>query len=104
MSATPTQKSSVFEQVLRIPLGRVTTFGCIGKTTGINPRVVGWILSGMNDEEMSVYPWQRVVAKDGIISALKLGFKGELQIQLLEKEGTLCENGRIIDYEGCYWE
>ena len=104
MPVAPTQKSSVFEQVSRIPFGRVTTFGHIGKITGINPRVVGWILSGMNDEEMSIYPWQRVVAKDGVISALKLGFKGELQIQLLEKEGVACENGSIIDYEGCYWE
>jgi methylated-DNA-protein-cysteine methyltransferase related protein len=104
MAGSPTQKIEVCEVVSKIPFGRVTTFGYIGKLTGINPQVVGWIMSGMTQEEMKIHTWQRVVAKGGVISALKLGFKGELQIQLLAQEGVLCSDGMIVSYENVYWE
>lgn len=104
MPSSPTQKSSVLEIVSQIPMGRVTTFGYVGKLTGINPQVVGWIMSGMTEVEMKIYPWQRVVAKNGIISSLKLGFKGELQIQLLSAEGISCKEGIVDKYGNFYWE
>jgi alkylated DNA nucleotide flippase Atl1 len=53
----------------------------------LSGQVVGWILSGMTTEEWELIPWHRVVSKSGFISSLKLGYKGELQRQLLLEEG-----------------
>jgi methylated-DNA-protein-cysteine methyltransferase related protein len=89
-------KQQVFELVNLIPAGRVTNFGTIGKLIGISGQMVGWILSGMSETEWNTQDcvaWYRVVAKDGSISSLKLGIKGEIQRQILLDQGyTLIDN------------
>jgi methylated-DNA-protein-cysteine methyltransferase related protein len=92
-------KARVLEKVAQIPLGKLTTYGAIGKLTGVNPRQVGWILSGFTDEEMQKYPWQRVLAKHGIVSSLKLGPRGALQIEILKQEGFEVEGDQVVDFE-----
>ena len=81
-------KSKVYEFVKLIPEGRVVYYGMVASFVGSDARTVGWILSGMKEEEYDLIPWQRVVGKQGTIPADKLGFKGQLQRQLLEKEGV----------------
>ena len=95
----------------QIPAGKVTNFGTIGKIVGISGQMVGWILSGMsqsewdisgdieenknlkdnskniNSQDKKIIHWYRVVAKDGSISSLKLGIKGEIQRSILLKQG-----------------
>ncbi len=88
-------KQKVFEVVKQIPKGKVTYFGEIAKVVDTNPRTVGWILSGMPESEWSLVPWQRVIAKNGFVSTLKLGYKGILQIQLLESEGVKVINDHV---------
>jgi alkylated DNA nucleotide flippase Atl1 len=83
----PNYKQKVIDLVNTIPAGKVTNFGTIGKQIGISGQMVGWILSGMREDEWSICPWYRVVAKDGYISSLKLGTKGLLQKQILQTEG-----------------
>jgi alkylated DNA nucleotide flippase Atl1 len=115
----PSVKSQIIEIVNRIPCGKVMYFGQIGKLiinknqtnndkensiahtqglseglgytsfTGVSGQVVGFVLSGIPQEEWSLLPWHRVVAKDGYISSLKLGSKGLIQKQLLLEEGVL---------------
>lgn len=80
-------KLSIFELVKKIPDGKVIYFGQIAKLVGTTPRVVGYVMSGMNKEEMNEIPWYRVVAKNGFISSLKLGGKGMLQKQILLDQG-----------------
>jgi methylated-DNA-protein-cysteine methyltransferase related protein len=104
MTEQLSQKTLVFDLLTKIPNGRVTTYGHVGICTGVNPRVVGWILSGMTDDESEKYPWQRVVAKGGVISSLKLGIRGEAQIQLLSHEGVVCHDGVVVNYQSVYWE
>jgi methylated-DNA-protein-cysteine methyltransferase related protein len=70
-----------------IPKGRVVYYGQLARLLGVSAQVVGWTLSGMKQEEWPNLPWQRVVAKDGNISTLKLGQKGILQMDLLTQEG-----------------
>jgi alkylated DNA nucleotide flippase Atl1 len=94
-------KAQIIEIVNKIPKGKVMYFGQVGKLvvnknqnndipnfTGVSGQVVGFVLSGMTQEEWNLLPWQRVVAKDGFISSLKLGAKGLLQKQLLTDEGV----------------
>ena len=99
MITTPTIKSRVFEVVNQIPFGKLSTNSTVGKLTGINPRVVGWILTGMTESEMNKFAWQRVVAKNGIISTLKLGPRGLLHVQLLQKEGFTIRDNQILNFQ-----
>lgn len=101
-----TIKIQIIQIVNQIPMGKVMYFGQIGKLVvnknqtqevsesfvGVSGQVVGFILSGMAQEEWNLLPWHRVVAKDGYISSLKLGAKGLIQKQLL-----LSENITVIE-------
>lgn len=89
-------KQKVLEAVLKIPAGKVTYFGYIANEIGSDARTVGWILSGLTDEEMKNVPWYRVVSKSGYISSLKLGFKGIKQRDILIQEGYAL-NGDVVD-------
>jgi methylated-DNA-protein-cysteine methyltransferase related protein len=93
-----TYKSKVFELVNQIPIGKVTNFGTIGNIVGISGQMVGWILSGMKNEEwnkLDCIPWYRVVSKDGSIASLKLGYKGEVQRQILLEQGYTIINDKV---------
>ncbi len=81
-----TLKEKIFEIVNLVPAGKVIYYGQVAELVGASAQVVGWILSGMKEEEYDKTPWHRVVAKTGYISTLKLGYKGMLQIQLLRNE------------------
>jgi alkylated DNA nucleotide flippase Atl1 len=115
----PSIKAQIIEIVNKIPIGKVMYFGQIGKLVvnqnqsfhlqpnqktatnidkntkdfvGVSGQVVGFMLSGMPQDQWNLLPWHRVVAKDGYISSLKLGAKGLIQKQLL-----LSENVSIVD-------
>lgn len=59
-------RSNVFKRVYKItgeiPIGKVMTYGEIGKILGITPRVVGWALHANKDKNV---PCHRVVNKEG---------------------------------------
>jgi alkylated DNA nucleotide flippase Atl1 len=121
----PSVKAQIIEIVNKIPVGKVMYFGQIGKLilnksqmnndkcdlispahwlsnelryssfAGVSGQVVGFVLSGMPQEEWSLLPWYRVVAKDGYISSLKLGAKGLIQKQLLLDEGVFITEDHV---------
>lgn len=80
-------KQKIFDLVLQIPKGKIVYYGQIANIIGVPAQIVGWQLSGMSPEQMEQIPWQRVVAKNGFISSLKLGSRGLLQKQILLTEG-----------------
>jgi alkylated DNA nucleotide flippase Atl1 len=83
----PQLKTSILDLVAKIPPQKIVYFGQIAKYLNSNPRTVGWVLSGLTQEECDAVPWYRVVAKNGYISSLKLGFKGQVQREKLIQEG-----------------
>lgn len=77
---------AVIENILKIPKGRISTYGRIAELSG-NPRAarqVSRILSTMSDKYK--LPWYRVINSQGRLS-LKPGMGYEEQRQLLEAEG-----------------
>jgi methylated-DNA-protein-cysteine methyltransferase related protein len=86
-----------------IPPNKVVYFGQIAGRVGVSAQIVGFILSGMSVEESKDIPWYRVVAKNGHISALKLGYKGEIQKEILIKEGYVVIDN-IVDMETHLWD
>ncbi|MBR4434834.1 MAG: MGMT family protein [Clostridia bacterium] len=85
----------IYEQVKRIPRGKVATYGQIAALAG-NPRlsrVVGYALH-VNPDPSSI-PCHRVVNKEGRVSSA-FAFGGEnAQITLLEKEGVGFIDGHV---------
>lgn len=76
----------VYELVRKIPKGKVTTYGIIGKKLHMSPRVVGQALHA-NPYEGDV-PCHRVVNREGRI-APNFAFGGkDIQRKLLESEGV----------------
>ncbi len=59
-------KTAVFQKVYtlvkKIPVGKVSTYGEIGKEIGVDPRIVGFALHANQDP---LVPCHRVVNKEG---------------------------------------
>lgn len=92
-------KSDVYEKVYdlvrKIPKGKVTTYGIIGKKLHMSPRVVGQALHA-NPYQEDV-PCHRVVNRDGRV-APNFAFGGkDIQRKLLESEGVEFKDAQNVD-------
>lgn len=85
----------VYALVKKIPKGKVTTYGAIGKKLNMSPRVVGQALHA-NPYEGEV-PCHRVVNREGRV-APNFVFGGKcMQKKLLEKEGVSFKDANHVD-------
>ena len=103
----PSQEISFFERcyevVLRIPHGRVTTYGAIAKHLGAAKpaRVVGW---AMNNSHHRNIPAHRVVNRTGLLTG-KHHFAGsELMKQLLENESHQFDGDQLLNFKDVFWD
>jgi methylated-DNA-[protein]-cysteine S-methyltransferase len=90
------KNEDVYELLLKIPAGKVTTYGDLAKALG-NPsasRIVGRIL-GQNPNPIKV-PCHRVVMSDGKLGGYAYGTAKKRG--LLEKEGLSFTNGIVSDF------
>lgn len=80
--------------LLKIPKGRVTTYGELARATGSSPRAIGQILK--SNKEPKKYPCYKVVKSNGEIGGYS-GNKNKInqKIRLIEKDGIKVENCRI---------
>ena len=78
---------AVFDVVERIPPGRVSTYGAIGRLVGVGPRRVARALS----QGGGAVPWHRVVRADGSVAEpVRVQ-----QLALLAAEGVPVRSGRV---------
>ena len=93
----------IYEQVKRIPKGRVATYGQIALYAG-NPRwarVVGYALH-VNPDPDSI-PCYRVVNREGRVSEA-FAFGGEnMQILMLRSDGVAVSDDGIVDIDKYIW-
>lgn len=93
----------IYEQVKKIPVGKVASYGQIALYAG-NPRwsrVVGYALHV--NPEPGIIPCHRVVTKDGKL-AKSFAFGGEnVQRDLLLSEGVEFLDDETVDMEKCQW-
>lgn len=77
----------IYRSVRRIPRGRVATYGQIAALAGMrgHARQVGYALHRLRDPDL---PWHRVINARGEISLPPRPDAGELQRELLEREGV----------------
>lgn len=90
--------------VVRIPRGKVTTYGRIAEAIGHprRARQVGVALA--NVSEAGNYPCHRVVNRDGYLSGGWAFGHPEIMRQLLDEEEVLFVGPMQVDLGSCLWE
>ncbi len=101
------KEGNFFEKVYniarKIPYGRVTSYGAIAKHLGAakSARMVGWAMRACHNDD--TVPAHRVVNKQGLLTG-KHHFDGiNLMQQLLENEGVIIENNKIVNFDSNFW-
>ena len=99
----------VWQQVRRVPPGKVSTYGTIAALVGappgidpqsyksLGPRWVGGAMAACPDD----VPWQRVINAQGKISLR--GGSENLQRELLEEEGVVFDDRGRVDLKRFGW-
>ena len=94
----------VYDIVKKIPYGRVTTYGSIAQYLGSkkSARTVGW---AMNSSHKNFdIPAHRVLNRNGILTG-KHHFHGtNLMQQLLEGEGLIVKDDKLINFDKYFWD
>ena len=89
----------------QIPYGRVSSYGAIASYLGSarSARMVGWAMN--NSHTHSEYiPAHRVVNRIGLLTGkMHFGNSNTMQ-QLLENEGAIIENLRILNFKEMFWD
>ncbi len=95
---------AVYEIVKRIPKGRATSYGAIAKAIGYPnmSRLVGKIMSECDCSRTDI-PAHRVVNSQGCLSAKDVFYNPEGMQGLLESEGIVVVNNRIINWKSVFW-
>ena len=94
-------REEVYRLMTLLPKGCVTTYGDIAALAG-HPRSAR-IVGGIAHSGPSSLPWHRLVNREG---GLAVGFPGgqEVQRQLLEQDGVLCdENWHVKEFGERRW-
>lgn len=92
----PSFRARVYELVLRIPAGRVMSYGSVARVlgAGYDARAIGNVMHATPDDERAI-PWHRVINSQGGCSTAGLTTPPDLQQRLLEAEGIVFnEKGR----------
>ncbi|MBE0650171.1 MAG: MGMT family protein [Bacteroidales bacterium] len=95
----------VYQVVLQIPYGRVTSYGAIAAYLGSkgSARMVGWALNSSRFSKVSI-PAHRVVNQAGLLTG-KRHFGGQdIMEELLRSEGITVEGGQIMNMEHYFWD
>lgn len=95
----------VYEVVRLIPPGRVTSYGAIARYLGTSrsSRMVGWALNASHNSVFHI-PAHRVVNRYGLLTGKHHFDTPGLMKQLLENEGLIIENDRILNFAERFWD
>lgn len=94
----------VYQVAVKIPYGRVTSYGAIANYLGSpkSARMVGWAMNASHT--MPEVPAHRVVNRKGLLTG-KHHFEGtNLMQQLLESEGVVVIDHQIQDFDTLFWD
>jgi methylated-DNA-protein-cysteine methyltransferase-like protein len=95
----------IYRLVMRIPRGRVMTYGQIARLLEerYSPRLVGWAMHATPHDERNI-PWHRVINSQGAISTGRVILhEPELQRLMLEAEGIVFDHRGHCDLAVFQW-
>ena len=95
----------VYEVVLQIPHGRVTSYGAIAAFLGSkgSARMVGWAMNSSKTLPKNI-PAHRVVNRNGLLTGKQHFGGSEIMADLLRSEGVIVEDGKILNFNTCFWD
>lgn len=95
---------SVWEVVALIPYGKVTSYGAIARylSTPKAARIVGWAMNASHAAKLSI-PAHRVVNRLGVLSGKTHFGQMDLMETLLQNEGLIIEEDKIVNFEENFW-
>ncbi|WP_428666621.1 MGMT family protein [Runella sp.] len=96
--------NDVYDVVRQIPVGRATSYGSIANFLGskLSARMVGWAMNACHG--MPDVPAHRVVNRNGVLSGKHFFGSPTAMQELLEREGVLVKNDKIVDFKKVYWD
>ena len=99
----PNSYDDIYATTLRIPAGRVSSYGRIARLAGYpnHARMVGYALHALSGADVKEVPWWRVINAAGRISN---AYQPELQRALLESEGVIFDERGYVDFGQFLWE
>jgi methylated-DNA-protein-cysteine methyltransferase-like protein len=88
-----------------IPFGRITSYGAIAHYlgSGKSARMVGWALNVSHNNQEFI-PAHRVVNRNGLLTGKFHFGNSTTMAQLLENEGIVIENDKIINFKEKFWD
>ncbi len=105
MPDQPSFFQKVYDVAIQIPHGRVTSYGAIAAFLGSkgSARMVGWAMNSSKNLPQNL-PAHRVVNRNGLLSG-KRHFGGQDTMkELLESEGIVVEDDKIVNFMDCFWD
>jgi len=90
----------VYEKLLQVPKGKVTTYSELAKAVGLKngQRAIGRIMS--KNPFPVIVPCHRVILSNGKIGGYAWGEK--IKTNMLSKEGIKIKKGKILDSDNIY--
>jgi methylated-DNA-protein-cysteine methyltransferase-like protein len=97
--------TKVYEVTVRIPYGRVTSYGAIARYlgSGQSARMVGWALNHCYTYKEFV-PAHRVVNREGLLTGAHHFGTASAMEQMLENEGVKIEENRVVEFDKLFWD
>ncbi|MCD4663952.1 MAG: MGMT family protein [Bacteroidales bacterium] len=97
--------SRVYEVVILIPHGRVSSYGAIAAYLGTkgSARMVGWAMNASLSSQLPI-PAHRVVNRNGVLTGKHHFGSPDIMRQLLENEGIIITNDKITDFDKHFWD
>lgn len=97
--------TQVYEVAKLIPTGRVTSYGAIARYlgTGGSARIVGWAMNACHTHSDYV-PAHRVVNRNGLLTGKHHFDSPNAMQELLEAEGLIVEEDRILNFNERFWD
>ena len=93
-------ESRVYRICAKIPRGHVSTYKALAHALDTKAyRAVGQALN--KSPGMPTVPCHRIVAADGSIGGFARG--PAAKAKLLQKEGVLVRNGKVVDFKTLFW-
>lgn len=100
----PPYYAQVYDVTLRIPEGRVTTYGHIADYLGLgSARMVGWALKQSLRLGAGGLPAHRVVNSKGELSGRAAFATPTLMAELLASEGVVVVDNRVQEFSARLW-
>ena len=100
----PSFRERAYELVLRIPAGRVMSYGQVARVlgAGYDARAIGNIMYSTPDDGRGI-PWHRVINSQGKCSTAGMTTPPDLQQRLLEAEGVVFNDKGRCKIENYLW-